>query len=86
MRVSTIQLDFDKEYGTIWALGAQYGISELETIIEANYLGSDLGLDIISAGVTIGCTCGNSAFLYVGNFAMKLRNPVLSGCSCGYVW
>lgn len=86
MRVSTIRLDFDKEYETIWALGAQCGISDLEAIIEANYLGSDLGLDTISIGVTIGCTCGNSVFLYVGNFAMNLRNPVLSGCSCGYVW
>ncbi len=56
MRVSTIRLDFDKEYETIWALGAQCGISDLEAIIEANYLCSDLALDTISTSVTIGCT------------------------------
>jgi aldehyde:ferredoxin oxidoreductase len=36
-------------------LGAECGIADLETIAEANYLCNDLGLDTISAGVTIGC-------------------------------
>lgn len=42
------------EYESIWALGPQCGISDLETITEANYLCNRLGLDTISVGVTIG--------------------------------
>ncbi|HWI54247.1 MAG TPA: aldehyde ferredoxin oxidoreductase family protein [Desulfobacteria bacterium] len=43
------------EYESLWALGPQCGISDLETIAEANYLCNRLGLDTISTGVTIGC-------------------------------
>lgn len=43
------------EYESIWAFGAQLGISDLELIAEANYLCNDLGLDTISTGSTIGC-------------------------------
>ncbi len=43
------------EYESIWSLGAQCGISDLETITEANYLCNRLGLDTISTGVTLGC-------------------------------
>lgn len=42
------------EYESIWALGPQCGISDLELITEANYLCNRLGLDTISVGVTIG--------------------------------
>lgn len=42
------------EYESIWALGPQCGISDLEIITEANYLCNRLGLDTISVGVTIG--------------------------------
>lgn len=43
------------EYESIWALGPQCGIGDLETIAEANYLCNRLGLDTISTGVTLGC-------------------------------
>lgn len=43
------------EYETIWAYGAQCGVSNLEAITKANYLCNELGLDTISAGSTIGC-------------------------------
>ncbi len=43
------------EYETVWAFGAQLGISDLETITEANYTCNELGLDTITAGSTIGC-------------------------------
>jgi aldehyde:ferredoxin oxidoreductase len=49
------------EYETIWALGAECGVNDLEAITEANYLCNELGLDTISTGSTIGC-------------AMELRN------------
>lgn len=43
------------EYETIWALGPECGVHDLEAITEANYLCNRLGLDTISTGVTIGC-------------------------------
>jgi aldehyde:ferredoxin oxidoreductase len=43
------------EYETIYALGSNLGIEDLETVIEANYLCNRLGLDTISTGATIGC-------------------------------
>ncbi|HDQ14807.1 MAG TPA: aldehyde ferredoxin oxidoreductase [Sediminispirochaeta sp.] len=42
------------EYETGWAFGAHCGVNDLHAICEANYLCNDLGLDTISAGVTIG--------------------------------
>ncbi len=43
------------EYESIWALGPECGISDLEAVAEAGYLCNRLGLDTISVGVTIGC-------------------------------
>lgn len=43
------------EYETVWALGAQCGVDDLEKVILANYLCNDLGMDTISAGSTLGC-------------------------------
>lgn len=43
------------EYETIWALGANLGIGDLEAIAEANYLCNRLGLDTISTGGTLAC-------------------------------
>ena len=43
------------EYEPDWALGACCGVDNLEAIGKANYLCDTLGLDPISAGVTIAC-------------------------------
>ena len=43
------------EYETTWSLGAQCGVSDLNAITKAHYLGNELGFDPISAGSTIGC-------------------------------
>ncbi len=43
------------EYETIWALGPQCGINNLEWITTANHRCNELGLDTISVGSTIGC-------------------------------
>lgn len=43
------------EYETLYALGSQCGIDDLQAIAEANYLCNRLGLDTISTGVTIAC-------------------------------
>ena len=41
------------EYESIWALGADTGNADLESIIKANHLCDELGLDTISTGTTI---------------------------------
>jgi len=43
------------EYETIWSMGPQCGINDLDTIIEANRLCNILGMDTISTGSTLGC-------------------------------
>jgi aldehyde:ferredoxin oxidoreductase len=43
------------EYESLWALGPECGIDDLEVIARANNLCNLLGLDTISTGVTIGC-------------------------------
>ena len=43
------------EYETIWALGPQCGINDLEWIAAANHRCNLLGIDTISMGSTIGC-------------------------------
>ncbi|MBS3973272.1 MAG: aldehyde ferredoxin oxidoreductase family protein [Actinobacteria bacterium] len=41
------------EYETIWALGVNLGITDLQDVIELNYLCNELGLDTISVGGTL---------------------------------
>jgi len=41
------------EYETIWAYGADCGVSDLKAIIRANKVCNEMGLDTISAGATI---------------------------------
>ena len=43
------------EYETGWAFGAMMGIDDLNAICDANFTCNDLGLDTISAGVTLAC-------------------------------
>jgi aldehyde:ferredoxin oxidoreductase len=43
------------EYETGWAFGPMLGFHDLNVICDANFLCNDLGLDTISAGVTIAC-------------------------------
>ena len=43
------------EYETVWAFGADCGVSDLSAIIKANNLCNEYGLDTISAGATIAC-------------------------------
>lgn len=41
------------EYETGWAFGADCGVSDLNAIIQANFICNELGLDTISTGATI---------------------------------
>lgn len=41
------------EYESIWALGADCGIFDLEAVSEANFWCNELGMDTISAGATL---------------------------------
>ncbi len=43
------------EYETIASLGSACGVDDLAAVTKANYLCNELGLDTISAGVTIAC-------------------------------
>ncbi len=43
------------EYESIWALGNDTGVMQLDAIIKANHLCDELGLDTISMGSTIAC-------------------------------
>jgi len=43
------------EYETVWAFGANLGVSDLTAIAEANYACNELGLDTITMGGTLGC-------------------------------
>lgn len=43
------------EYETLWALGPQCGINDLEWIAAASFRCNELGLDTISLGSTLGC-------------------------------
>ena len=42
------------EYETVYAYGGQTGVADLDSIIAADRLSDELGIDTISAGVTIG--------------------------------
>lgn len=41
------------EYETIWAFGAACGVDDMKSVIKANYWCNEMGMDTISAGVTI---------------------------------
>lgn len=43
------------EYETLGSLGAVCGVSDVEAIMKANYICNEMGLDTISAGVTVAC-------------------------------
>jgi len=43
------------EYESLWALGADCGIGDLEALVRANALCDDLGLDTISTGGVVAC-------------------------------
>jgi len=43
------------EYETLGAIGSACGIDNLAAILKANYLCNEIGMDTISAGVTISC-------------------------------
>ncbi len=43
------------EYESVWALGPDCGIADLDVIVQANRLCGEYGLDTISAGATVAC-------------------------------
>jgi aldehyde:ferredoxin oxidoreductase len=63
------------EWETIWAFGPQCGNGSLESIIEINRVCSELGMDTISAGSTIGFAmeCIQRDLLHDGDFGFSLR-------------
>jgi aldehyde:ferredoxin oxidoreductase len=43
------------EYETLGSLGAVCGVSDVEAVIKSNYICNEMGMDTISAGVTVAC-------------------------------
>jgi len=52
-KLPTVGVTEGPEYESIWALGADLGINDLASIIEANHMCDELGLDTISTGGTL---------------------------------
>jgi aldehyde:ferredoxin oxidoreductase len=57
------------EYESLWALGPQCGINDLEWIATANHRCNELGIDTISVGSTLGCAM---ELVQVGNLNAEL--------------
>lgn len=53
------------EYENAWALGAECGVDDLAWVTRANFAANDLGIDAISAGVTIACAMEMSEKGYI---------------------
>jgi aldehyde:ferredoxin oxidoreductase len=53
------------EYENAWAFGADCGIDDLSWVTRANNMANDLGIDAISAGVTIACAMEMSQRGYI---------------------
>jgi aldehyde:ferredoxin oxidoreductase len=53
------------EYENAWAFGADCGIDDLAWVTRANNVANDLGIDAISAGVTIACAMEMSQRGYI---------------------
>lgn len=58
------------EFETVWSLGANLGIFDIETIAEANYLCNLYGMDTISCGVTLSC-CMEMEERKIAKFGIK---------------
>ncbi len=63
------------EYETIAAYGSACGVDNMAAVIKANYVCNDLGMDTISAGMTIACAMelAEKGFIPVEQIGMELR-------------
>jgi aldehyde:ferredoxin oxidoreductase len=62
------------EYESVWALGPNLGIFDLELVAQANYLCNSLGLDTISCGVSISCGMELQQKGIIQNESLKFGN------------
>ena len=65
------------EYESVWALGPNLGIFDLELVAQANYLCNSLGLDTISCGVSIGCSMELKQKGIIQNESLKFGNGAI---------
>ncbi len=74
------------EYESVWALGPNCGIYDLETIGELNRKCNDIGLDTIETGVTLGVAMeGGVADFGDGKAALKLMEEIREGTPLGRI-
>ncbi len=68
------------EYESVWALGPNLEIFDLELVAQANYLCNSLGLDTISCGVSISCAMELQQKGIIQNEMLKFGNEsILKG-------
>ena len=65
------------EYESVWALGPNLGIFDLELVAQANYLCNSLGLDTISCGVSISCIMELEEKGIIQNKSLKFGNGTI---------
>ncbi len=75
-----------QEYESVWSLGANCGIDDLDVIGELIHLCNDYGLDTIEAGVTIGVAMdAGLASFGDGQRAIELMHEIGRGTPLGHV-
>ena len=74
------------EYETIWALGANCGIDNLDDIGMLNHLCNEIGVDTIEAGVAIGVAMDVGVIPFGdGKAAIKLMDQIREGTPLGRI-
>ncbi len=74
------------EYESIWSLGANCGIDNLDQVAEMVWLCNDLGLDTIEAGVTLGVAMeAGLAEFGDGEAAIKLMHEIRNRTPLGHI-
>lgn len=74
------------EYETAWALGANCGIDDLDTVARLTFECNDIGLDTIEAGNAIAIAMeGGAAEFGDGQAALKLMDEIRKGTPLGRI-
>jgi len=74
------------EYESVWSLGANCGIDNLDQVAEMIWLCNDLGLDTIEAGCTIGVAMeAGLAEFGDGEAAIKMLHEIRDGSPLGHI-
>jgi aldehyde:ferredoxin oxidoreductase len=74
------------EYESLWSLGANCGIDNLDQVAELIWLSNDIGVDTIEAGCTIGVAMeAGLAEFGDGEAAIKMMHEIRDGTPLGHI-